>query len=221
MPLDIRAFIFDFDGVIADTTELHYRSWQRLADEEGIPFNRQDNEELRGVSRRESLTRLLRGRPVDEATARAWMTRKNEYFLACLNEFTPASVLPGVVNLLDEARAAGLRTGIASASRNVHAVLERLQIADCFDAIADANCVANNKPAPDVFIWSAGRLGVSPSQALIFEDSEAGVTAALAGGFRVIGIGVAAVGGAHIRLPDLADAHAAPIITALADVPVN
>jgi beta-phosphoglucomutase len=216
MSLHIRAFIFDFDGVIADTAELHYRSWQRLADEEGIPFTRQDSEVLRGVSRRESLRRLLKGRPIDEATAEAWMTRKNDYFLSSLNEFTPSSVLPGVVNLLDEARAAGIKTAIASASRNVHLVLERLQIADRFDAIGDANSVANNKPAPDVFVWTAGRLGMSPSQSVIFEDSEAGVTAALTGGFWVIGIGTGGVSEAHILVPDLAETHAAQIIAALA-----
>lgn len=218
MPLDIRAFIFDFDGVIADTTELHYRSWQRLADEEGIPFTRQGNAALLGTSRRESLKRLLKGRPIDEATAQAWMTRKNDYFLASLNEFTPASVLPGVINLIDEARAAGLKTAIASASRNVHPVLERLQIAWRFDAIADAHSVVNNKPAPDVFIWAAGRLNVSPPQVVIFEDGEAGVTAARTGGFWVVGVGEAQVSHAHIRLPDLADAHAGEIIAAVANL---
>ncbi|MCC6802310.1 MAG: beta-phosphoglucomutase [Anaerolineae bacterium] len=217
MPLDIRAFIFDFDGVIADTTELHYRSWQRLADEEGIPFDRQDNKALLGTTRRESLHRLLKGRPIDEATAQAWMTRKNDYFLASLKEFTPASVLPGIVNLLSEARAAGLKTAIASASRNVQPILERLEIADQFVTITDAHSVVNNKPAPDVFIWTAGRLNVSPLQVVIFEDSEAGVTAALRGGFWVVGIGDAEVSRAHIRLPSLAGTHAAQIIAAVAD----
>src|SRR4051794_4039601 len=103
MPLDIRAFIFDLDGVITDTAEFHYRSWQRLADEEGIPFTRQDNEALRGVSRRESLNRMLKGRVIDEATVQAWMERKNGYYVAYLNEITPANVLPGAINLLDEA----------------------------------------------------------------------------------------------------------------------
>jgi beta-phosphoglucomutase len=216
MPLDIRAFIFDLDGVITDTAEYHFRSWKRLADEEGIPFTRQDNEALRGVSRRESLNRMLKGRPIDEATANAWMERKNGYYIELLNDITPADVLPGALNLLDEARAAGIRTAIASASKNARPVLDKLQIADKFDALGDGYSVVNTKPAPDLFIWTAGRLGVSPPQAVIFEDAEAGVAAALTGGFWAVGIGTADVGRAHVVVPGLADAHAAQIIAALA-----
>ncbi len=100
---DIRGLIFDLDGVITDTAEYHYRSWQRLADEEGIPFTREDGEALRGVSRRESLTRLLKGRAIDEATAQDWMRRKNAYFASDLSRLTPDAVLPGVRTLLEEA----------------------------------------------------------------------------------------------------------------------
>lgn len=215
MPLDIHAFIFDLDGVITDTAEFHYRSWKRLSEEEGIPFTRQDNEALRGVSRRESLNRMLKGRPIDEATAQDWMTRKNGYYVAYLEEITPANVLPGVLNLLTEARAAGIKTAIGSASRNARPVLEKLQILDLFDAIGDGNSVVNTKPAADLFIWTAGRMNVSPPQAVVFEDAEAGIAAALAGGFWTVGIGTADVERAHIRLPDLSSAHAAEIIEAL------
>ncbi len=216
MPLDIQAFIFDLDGVITDTAEYHYRSWQRLADEEGIPFTRQDNEALRGVSRRESLNRMLKGRPIDEATAQAWMERKNNYYVAYLNEISPANMLPGAVNLLDEAHAAGIKTAIASASRNARPVLEKLQIAFRFDAVGDGYSVINTKPAPDLFIWTAGRLDVSPAQAVIFEDAEAGVAAALTGGFWAVGVGSTEVQRAHVILPDLANAHVKDILAALA-----
>jgi beta-phosphoglucomutase len=215
MPLDIRAFIFDLDGVITDTAEFHFRSWKRLADEQDIPFTRKDNEALRGVSRRESLNRMLKGRSIDEATAQVWMARKNDYYVAYLDEITPADLLPGVLNLLDEARAAGIKTAIASASRNARPVLDRLKIADKFDAIGDGHSVVNTKPAPDLFLWTAGRLGVSPTQAVVFEDAEAGVAAALTGGFWSVGVGTSEVAKAHIVLPDLATAHAAEIIAAL------
>ena len=218
MPLDIRAFIFDLDGVITDTAEYHFRSWKRLADEEGIPFTRQDNEALRGVSRRESLNRMLKGRPIDEATAQAWMERKNGYYITLLNDITPANLLPGALNLLDEAHAAGILIGLGSASKNARPALERLGIADKFDAIGDGYSVVNTKPAPDLFIWTAGRLGVSPTQAVVFEDAEAGVAAALTGGFWAVGIGAADVGKAHIVLPGLADAHAAQIVETLAAI---
>jgi beta-phosphoglucomutase len=215
MPLDIRAFIFDLDGVITDTAEFHFRSWKRLADEEGIPFTRQDNEALRGVSRRESLNRMLKGRPIDEVTAQAWMERKNGYYVASLDEITPANVLPGALNLLREARAAGIKTGIGSASKNARPVLDKLGITHEFDAIGDGYSVVNTKPAPDLFIWTAGRLNVSPTQAVVFEDAEAGVAAALTGGFWAVGIGTADVGKAHLVLPDLANAHTAQIIETL------
>jgi len=216
MPLDIRAFIFDLDGVITDTAEYHFLAWKRLADEEGIPFTRQDNEALRGVSRRESLNRMLKGRPIDEATAQAWMQRKNDYYVASLDQITPANVLPGALNLLDEAHAAGILTGIGSASKNARPVLEKLGIADKFDAIGDGYSVVNTKPAPDLFIWTAGRLNVAPTQAVVFEDAEAGIAAALTGGFWAVGIGTADVSAAHLVLPDLSNAHAAQIVEALA-----
>lgn len=201
IPANIRAFIFDLDGVITDTAELQYRSWQRLADEEGLPFTRQDNEALRSVPRRESLRRLLKGKVVDEDTAQAWMKRKNDYYLALL-ESDPPEMLPGIRELLAEASAAGIKRAVASASRNAFVVLQKLNALDMFDVIADASSVVHSKPAPDLLLWTAGRLNVSPQNAVVFEDAEAGVQAALVGGFRVIGIGNAGVDQAHIVLPN-------------------
>lgn len=218
--LDLRALIFDLDGVITDTAEFHYRSWQRLADEEGIPFTRADNEALRSVSRRESLKRLLKGRPVDEATAQAWMARKQAYFAEFLDKMTPADILPGVLGLLDEARAAGLQTAIASASRNARPVLAKLDLLDRFDAVADGASVVNSKPAPDLLIWAAGRLGISPHQAVVFEDAADGITAALSGGFWAVGVGAAAAN-APLRLPNLADTHLTAVIASLESLHAN
>jgi beta-phosphoglucomutase len=201
MALDIRALIFDLDGVITDTAELHYRAWKQLADEEGIPFTREDNEQLRGVSRRESLNRILRGRPIDEPTAQAWMARKNAYYLEFLKGITPADILPGVVDFLTSARSRGLKLALGSASRNAREVLERLDILSLFDVIGDGHSVVNSKPAPDLFLWAAGGLGVNPTHAVVFEDAEAGIDAALAGGFWTAGIGSANVGHAHILAP--------------------
>lgn len=194
----IRAFIFDLDGVITDTAEFHFLAWKQLADEEGIPFTREDNEQLRGVSRRESLNRMLKGRPIDEATAQAWMERKNDYYRKFLETITPENVLPGVPHFLNEAKDAGIKLGIGSASKNAQDVLARLQLLAIFDAIGDGYSVINTKPAPDLFIWVAGRLNVPPNEAVVFEDAEAGVDAALAGGFYAVGIGTANVQKAHL-----------------------
>ena len=218
MALNICAFIFDLDGVITDTAEYHFLAWKRLADEESIPFTRRDNEALRGVSRRESLNRILKGRRIDEATVQAWMERKNNYYNAYVNEIAPADVLPGVLNLLDEAHAAGIKTALASASKNAQAVLGGLEIADKFDVVGDGNSVINTKPAPDLFIWTAGRLGISPQQAVVFEDAEAGIAAALAGGFWTVGVGTADVEKAQIVLRDLSNAHATQIVAKLSEL---
>ena len=216
MTLDIHALIFDLDGVITDTAELHYQSWKRLTEEEGIAFTRHDNEQLRGVDRRESLRRILKGQPIEEAVAQEWMTRKNDYYAMMLQNLTPENRLPGAARFLEEARATGLKTGLASASRNANTVLDKLELRTSFDVIGDGNSVARTKPAPDLFVWVAGALGVPPMQAVVFEDAEAGVSAALEGGFWVVGLGDPAnVGRAHVLMADLSQASVKTILEAV------
>ncbi len=205
MTTSIKAFIFDLDGVITDTAEFHFLSWKQLAEEEGIVFTREDNEHLRGVSRRESLNRMLKGRPIDEATAQKWMDRKNAYYKNYLSEMTPDDALPGVPQFLAEARAAGIKIGLGSASKNAVEALEKLQLASAFDVIGDGYSVVNGKPAPDLFVWVAGGLHTPPNQAVVFEDAEAGVEAALAGGFWSVGLGSANVKKAHLTANGIAD----------------
>lgn len=215
---EIRGFIFDLDGVITDTAEFHYLGWKRLADEEGLPFTREDNDQLRGVSRRESLIRLLKGRSIPEATMQEWMTRKNNYYQAHLEAITPEHRLPGVTRFLQEAKAAGLKLGIGSASRNARAVIEKLDLLEAFDVIGDGYCVTNTKPAPDLFVWVAGGLGIYTNQAVVFEDAEAGVDAAKTAGCYSVGIGSANVRHADVVLPGLADITVRDLLSRLAAV---
>jgi kojibiose phosphorylase len=205
MTPEIRAFIFDMDGVITDTVELHYRAWLRLTLEEDVPFTQADNDYLRGLSRRDSLDYVFRGRTLNAETVESLMARKNKFFLELLQNMTPSDLLPGVARIIGEARAAGIKIGLASSSQNVYPVLEKLGIEKSFDAIADHFSVSRNKPAPDVFIWAAGRLNVSPMKALVFEDAQAGIEAARTGGCWTVGIGDPnIVGKAHIIVPSLA-----------------
>jgi beta-phosphoglucomutase len=215
MPLDIHAFIFDLDGVITDTAEYHYQAWQRIADSAGIPFTREENEGLKGLSRRASLDRMLKGRPIDEETAQAWMTRKNDLYLELLTGLNPRDLLPGVRPLLESAAAAGLKLGVASASRNATIVLERLGVRGLFGVVGDGFSVVRSKPAPDIFVWAAGALGVRPPHSVVFEDSEAGIEGANAAGFHTVGLGGGAVGAASVVLPTLEGATAESIIAAL------
>jgi beta-phosphoglucomutase len=184
-----KGYIFDLDGVITDTAEYHYRAWKRLAEELGIPFSREDNEALRGVPRRPSLELMLKGRTYPEEILLELMERKNGYYIDFIQQITPEDLLPGVEIFLTETKAKGVLLGIGSSSKNALTVCKRLGIMPLLDALGDGFSVVNHKPAPDLFIWVAGRLNLTPSECLVFEDAEAGVEAALAGGFKVIGIG--------------------------------
>ncbi|MEH2124376.1 beta-phosphoglucomutase [Nostoc sp.] len=201
---NIQGFIFDLDGVLTDTAKLHYLAWQKLADEEGIPFNREANEALRGVSRRASLMLIIGDRPYSEAQIEEMMERKNRYYVELIQNMTPQDLLPGAIALLNELRQADIKIGIGSASKNARPVLERLGIVDKVDAIADGYSVQEPKPAPDLFLYAAKQLGIEPGQSVVVEDAAAGVEAALAAGMWAVGLGpVERVGAAHIVLPSL------------------
>jgi beta-phosphoglucomutase len=202
--MPIQGFIFDLDGVITDTAEYHYRAWKRLADELGIPFTREENEALRGIPRRESLLLMLKGRSYPEDVLTELMERKNGYYLEFIREISPRDLLPGARELLQEIRAAGLKIALGSASKNAREVIERLGITDLFDAIADGYSVTRQKPAPDLFLHAARLLDLPPTACVVVEDATAGVEAALAGGFYVVGIGPQErVGRAHLVLLSL------------------
>ncbi len=203
-PGDIRGVIFDMDGVLTNTIEFHYQSWQQLADEEGIPFDRDRNEALRGRSRRDSLMLILGDRAVSEAQIQDMMERKNRYFLELIVGMNPSHLLPGVGELLAELREAGVKTAIASASRNVGTVIDRLGIADEIDVVTTVYEVDRPKPAPDVFLYAARRLNLEPHQCIAIEDAESGVEAAIAAGMTVVGLGpVDRVGAANLVLSGL------------------
>ena len=212
----IKAFLFDLDGVLTDTSEFHYLAWQRLADEESLPFSRLDNEALRGVSRRESLAVLLKGKNISEETAQDWMERKNNYYLELVDRMTPANLLPGAVDLLAELRAAGIRIAIASASKNAPLVLERLKIGLAIEAVVDGNTPARSKPAPDLFLAAAKALGVQPVECVVVEDAAGGITAGNAAGMQTLGLGpVERVGAAGLVLPSLEGARLGEILAGL------
>jgi len=204
-PLSIQGVIFDLDGVLTDTSEFHYQGWKQLADEEGIPFDRQANERLRGLSRRDSLLQLLGEQQVKEVELQQMMARKNSYYEKLIQNLSPADLLPGAEALLDELRSAGVKVGIGSSSKNARFVVQRLGIADQVDAIADGYSVSQPKPAPDVFLHAAKQLGLEPEQCMVVEDAASGVEAARTARMWVVGLGsVERVGGAHVVLNSLA-----------------
>lgn len=215
----LAGFIFDLDGVITETSEFHFQSWKQLAEEESLPFTREDNEQLRGVSRRDSLMLLLKGREYPEDKIQEMMYRKNEYYKALLQDITPNDCLPGVPDFLSDAKDRGLKLGIGSASKNAKAVLEKLKIMNLFDVIGDGYSVVNSKPAPDLFVWVAGGLGLTVEKNVVFEDAEAGIDAAKAAGCKSVGIGTANVNHADIVVAGLHELTVEQVITRLAEHP--
>ncbi len=214
--LPIKGVIFDLDGVLTDTSEYHYRGWKQLADEEGIAFDRQANEAMRGLARRDSLLHLLGNVSIPEADIQAMMARKNSYYEAFIQDLSPADLLPGVVPLLEELQAAGIKIAIGSSSKNAHLVTKLLGIGDRIAAISDGYSVDHHKPAPDVFLHAAMQLGLDPSECVVVEDAAAGVEAGLAAGMWVVGLGpVERFAAAHVIRDSLADSSWADLLAAI------
>lgn len=189
----IQAVLFDLDGVIVSTDEFHFQAWQRLAQEEGIPFSREDNERLKGVSRMESLEILLKKSPRSHPaeTKAAMAEKKNSYYRDLLKDLSPADILPGVLRFLEDLRARGLRSAIGSSSKNAVPILKAIGLAEAFEVVADGTQIQNSKPHPEVFLLAASLLALPPHRCLVVEDAEAGVEAGLAAGMKVLAVGSA------------------------------
>lgn len=187
----IKAVIFDLDGVIVDTAHYHYLAWKRLAKELGFDLTLEQNELLKGVSRMRSLEIILDlgGIKLSEAEKERIANKKNGWFVEYVNEMKPEEIFPGVKELLKSIRSKGLKMGLASSSKNAHAVINLLNIENEFDAIVDGTMIIHSKPDPEIFLLTASKLGVVPAECVVFEDAEAGVEAALAAGMKCVGVG--------------------------------
>ena len=187
----IKACLFDLDGVIVDTAIYHFQAWRRLANELGFDFTEHQNEQLKGVSRMESLDLILGWGNVtltdDEKIV--WATRKNNWYLDLVKEMTPREVLPGVKDFLILLRKNNIKIALGSASKNSKLILERIEMLSYFDAIIDGNSITKSKPDPEVFLLGAVATNCKPAECVVFEDAVAGVQAGKRGGMRVIGVG--------------------------------
>jgi beta-phosphoglucomutase len=190
----IRAVIFDLDGVIVSTDEHHFQAWKRLADSLGIPFGREVNDRLRGVSRMESLEIILENSANQYSLEerRELADRKNAHYRNLLTGLSPANILPGVINVIQALKDRQVKLAIGSSSKNARAILRAVGLEDEFDAIIDGNDIPRSKPDPAVFTIAARRLGVSPQECLVVEDADAGVEAGAAAGMTVLAVGAAA-----------------------------
>lgn len=187
----IKGIIFDLDGVITDTAKFHYFSWKKLCNEEELKFDKQLNEQLKGVSRKESLDIILDYNKIskEKLEKSEFLERKNNYYLQFLDKITTGDFLPGIENFLKKLKKSSIKIGLGSASKNAIPVLNKLDAVHFFDAIGDGNSVVNNKPAPDLFLYVAKELGLEAHECLVIEDAAPGVEAAHRAGMKAVGIG--------------------------------
>ena len=185
----LKGFIFDLDGVIVNTVDLHYRAWKTLFDELGIPFDRQMMDHFRGVHQRDIMLSLAEG--LEETQVSLFLARKKSLYQQALLDAASSILNMPVVNLVHEAKAHGLKVGLASSSINARFVLTLVHLLDQFDAIADGATVCRSKPAPDIFVWVAGALGLHPAEIVVVEDGAAGIEAARTAGMFAVSIDVA------------------------------
>ena len=189
-----KGLVFDLDGVITDTAKFHYIAWKNMAEKLGIIIDEKFNEQLKGISRTESLERILEfGGKADAYTKEEkekLAAQKNTEYVELLEELTPADILPGLLSVLDQAEALGMKSSIASASKNAPHILEKLGIKERFAHIVDPNTLIKGKPDPEIFVRAAEAIGIKPEEAIGFEDAQAGIEGIKGANMFAVGISV-------------------------------
>lgn len=179
------------DGVIVDTAHYHFLAWKRLADELGYSLTETDNEQLKGVSRLQSLDIILKLAGLSRSAEQKELlaSKKNAWFNEYVERMVPDEIFPGVKALIGDLRSRGIKIGLASSSKNAGKVMQLLRIENEFDAIVDGTMIRRTKPDPEIFLRTAEKLALDPASCVVIEDAEAGVEAAIASGMKCIGIG--------------------------------
>lgn len=200
--MKIKALIFDLDGVIVTTEHNHFVAWKKTAESLGIPFTEAENELLKGVSRVDSLKKILElgNKSIPESEFDQLLKSKNDYYVSSIQDLNQKDLLPGVLNLLSLAKAKGIKLGIGSSSKNAKFILELVKIDHLFDVVIDGNGVEFPKPHPEVFLNAAKHFGFESAECIVFEDAASGIQAAKAGGFISIAVG-------NPLIADLADSY--------------
>lgn len=188
----MKGVIFDLDGVLVSTDELHYNAWKKLADEIGITgFCREDNVRQRGVSRMASLEVVLEkgDREYSQEEKEMLAEKKNNYYIEMLQKLDDSAILPGAIETLKMLREKGILTAVGSASKNAPLILEKTGMLPLIDKISCGIDVTKSKPDPEVFLVAASKLELEPKDCLVVEDAKAGIEAAKAGGMKSLAVG--------------------------------
>jgi len=203
----IQVVIFDLDGVLVDTAKYHFICWQRLASSLGISIDEEFNQELKGVSRMDSLDMILALGGIEKTDEEKLelADTKNKWYLRCLNELSSEDLLEGVEETLLELKSREFKIGLGSASQSGEYVIKKLGIYDLFDAVVDGNGFQKSKPDPEVFLTGAQKLGVAPAECAVLEYAPSGILAAIAGGMLAIGVGSEPLPGEDHHLNDLSN----------------
>ena len=217
----IKGFVFDLDGVIADTSVYHAQAWHQLATELGVTWSDELADDLKGVSRMDSLELILKaGGKTDaytQAEKEAYATKKNDNYLALLKNMDASAILPGIADFLADLKKHDYQLSLASASKNSPLVLEQLGLADYFSARVDPATLKHGKPDPEIFARGAAILNLRPDECIGVEDAKAGVQSINAAGETSIGIGdVQTLAAADINFTSTEDLTLANIEQALA-----
>ena len=186
----IKAVIFDLDGVIVSTDDCHYCAWKKMADEEGVYFDRDINRRLRGVSRMASLDIVLERaeKEYSESEKQALAERKNNYYKDLICELTPNDILPGALKVLENLKENGIKIAIGSSSKNTPIILKQIGLDNFFDAVSDGNNITHSKPNPEVFLKAAEMLKIAPLDCMIVEDADAGIEAGKRAGMKTLSV---------------------------------
>ena len=187
----IKGILFDLDGVIVDTAVFHYAAWRRMANVLGFDIDEEFNETLKGISRMDSIDRILAkgGLELSKERILELASHKNEWYLEFVDQMTTENILPGISELIAQIKSNGFKMALGSASKNAPKILERIGLIDMFDALVDGNSVKRSKPDPEVFLKGAEALTLKNEECLVVEDAFAGIEAAHSAGMKAIGIG--------------------------------
>ena len=211
---DLKGFAFDLDGVIADTARFHGQAWHQLADKVGTEWTPELADSLKGVSRMDSLELILKagGHENDytQEEKEALATEKNDNYIKLVETLTPADILPGMKNLLDELKENGYHIVLASASKNAPKVLKYLQITDYFEGIVDPAKLSHGKPDPEIYSEAAKLMNLPANQVAGLEDAQAGVESINRAGEVSIGFG-ASLKDAAVKFDDTSEVSLAAI----------
>ncbi len=184
----IKAVIFDMDGVLVDNRDVHIESFLQWCSLHGVSMNREKVLSYFGMSNDEIFPAVLGRDDLTKEELYNFGQEKEEiYREKFASEIAPTK---GLVDMLDGLKELGIKMAVGSSGmrKNVDFVLEKCGIGDYFEAVVDGDQLTRAKPDPEVFLKAAERLGVAPSETLVFEDSFAGIAAARAAGMKVVAL---------------------------------